>query len=123
MLKIKIPILAPTSPRILKPTDENKVQIMISNEVCKTIAKNFKGQVPVFIGETLVGLVNEVEYSEEEEILFALMDLYITAGAGLDQKTMKFMKVPAGKQLIDGIMSRVNLVPTIKAEEDKGVKK
>ena len=123
MLKIKIPILAPTSPRILKPTDKNKVQIMISEVACQTIAKNFKGQVPVFIGETLVGLVNEVEYSEEEEILFALMDLYITAGAGLDQKTMKFMKVPAGKQLIDGIMSRVNLVPTIKAEEDKGVKK
>lgn len=122
MIKVKLVIFKATAQQIVTAVNNSKPQTTVSEEACRSIVNNFKGPLPVSIGKVPIGLVAGLEYDEKTQTVIADIELYLVGVAGFDPDSIKFLDTPAGRRLVGGNLSTVDLQLTQDFQNKKGDK-
>jgi len=104
MFKIKVPILEVTP-------ENTKSDYIITEQACKNAVENYRNikDVPVLIGNNVVGRVTSLEMESEGRAVMANIDLYISFVSQCS--ILQNLETPDGKVVLDLKIGAVQVQP------------
>lgn len=111
MIKITLPLLEVTKPKILKPNEKDVQQMIIGEEACKKLVAEYKEPKPVVLGDLIIGKIAKLTYNEEKKTIMADIELFVQIGPAVNEIESTFLDTPQGKSLISIALEAGMLAP------------